>query len=207
MGVPLPALGDTSWYDWATEIHDQVDGFSETGLTGDTIDTEEPYRVIMFSDGTVLAIPVAAVAPDVVDDATVFIKIASVKIDWTAPSGAATYRVYRDGSYLASTSATEYRDGTVEVGETYTYNVQAVSAYLLRSGLSATLTAYIDPALNTTPVVEIRTWPAVPAVGTRAIVRVNALDVDGQLLALALDTDVGTLTETDDPSVWYLDPV
>jgi hypothetical protein len=32
MTVPLPPLGDTSWYDWASEVHDQVDALSSSAL-------------------------------------------------------------------------------------------------------------------------------------------------------------------------------
>lgn len=188
--------GDVGWVDPAVY-----------SMSAATIDTDELYRIIMFSDGTVRAIPITAVEPSVPTGLANTPKISSVRLTWVAGALATSYIIYRDGVQLATTTNLRYRDATVTVGETYEYTVQSVSAYLLRSGLSTETTAFIDPALNQAPTVEIRTWPATIAVGNKAIIRVNAIDLDGQALALALNTDVGSLTATADPSVWLLDPV
>lgn len=176
-------------------------------ISGPTVDTGESYRLIMFSDGTCRAIPVSAEPPGAPTSLTLTIRVNSVKLSWTAGSGATSYRVYRDGVFLTSVTTTKFRDANVTAGQTYTYSVQAVSFYGLRSASTADQTAFVDPALNVTPYIDIRVWPPTSiALGNRAIVRVNAIDVDGQQLAIALGTDVGSLIATADPTVWYLDP-
>jgi len=187
------------WYD--------TDAISETGMTGSTVDTGEPYRIIMFSDGTVRAIPIDAVTPTAPIDLVAVPRISSVKLTWDDVVGATSYTIYRDGVVYATTATATYRDGVVVVGETYTYTVRASNFYGLFSDYSDEATAYIDPALNNAPVVEVRTWPTTSvAVGNRVIVRVNAFDLDAQVLAFMLGTDVGSLIATSDPSVWYLEP-
>lgn len=176
------------------------------GLSGPTVDTGAIYRIIMFSDGTVRAIPDTATAPALPTGLARTIRINSVRLTWTASSGATQYDVHRNGAHYATAATTSYRDMAVTVGETYTYAVQAISADGLRSAVTATVSAFIDPALNVAPTVEIRTWPATIALGNRAIIRVNATDVDGQVLANLLSTDVGTLVATADPTVWMLEP-
>ena len=70
------------------------------------------------------------------------------------------------------------------------------------------MSAFIDPALNEPPTVTITSWPtSVPLGGSRAVIHVNAKDVDAQALAHTLNTDVGSLVATADPTVWILIPV
>jgi hypothetical protein len=190
------------------ELHDEIDAvIVAAGMTGPTVDTGEDYRVIMFSDGTTRAIPATATAPGIPTELARTVRINSVNLTWTPVAGATTYRVYRDGSFYATSSSPTYRDSNVNVSSTYTYAVQAVNTYSLRSVLSSSVTAFIDPALNVAPTVEVRTWPTTIALGNRAIVRVNAADADAQLLATTLGTSVGSLVATADPSVWILTPV
>lgn len=173
-----------------------------------TVDTGEAYRVIVFSDGTTRAIPVDAVAPATPTGLATLARINSVRLTWSAVSGATQYVVYRNAAQVAVVSGPLYRDSAVVVGSTYTYNVAAVSVYGLRSGYSSNVSAFIDPALNVAPTVEVTTWPAgAIALGNKVIVRVNAADVDAQLLALTLGTSVGSLVATADPTVWILEPV
>lgn len=193
--------------DAAVELWYDVDATgAASSMTGLTVDTEEAYRVIMFSNGDVRAIPIGAAAPALPTGLARTIRINSVRLTWTAAAGAASYIIQRNGSDYATSTTISYRDTAVTVGETYTYAVQAVSSYGLRSAVTASVTAFIDPALNITPTVEVRTWPATVAAGNRAIARVNAADPDAQLLALALGVDVGSLVTTADPSVWTIEP-
>jgi hypothetical protein len=105
---------------------------------------------------------------------------------------------------IGTSSVPDFRDTTVTVSSTYTYTVQAIDQYGQRSGMSASENAFIDPALNEAPEVTITCWPAEIPTNGIALVRVNAIDVDAQLLALTLDVDLGALEVTDDPSVWRL---
>lgn len=182
---------------------------TDSSMVGLTVDTDEAYRVIMFSNGTVRAIPVAAVDPDAPTGLARTVRINSVRLTWTAvspPDGPPTYIVRRNGAVVATVTTNNYRDTAVTVGETYTYTVQTVSVYSLRSAQTSPVTAFVDPALNIAPSIEVRTWPATIPLGNRAIVRVNVIDADVQTLAVTLDTDVGSLIPTADPTVWYLEP-
>jgi chitodextrinase len=187
--------------------YDTDDPSPPSGLTGITSDTGETYKIILFSDGTMRAIPTSAIPPTNPTGLTRTVRVNSVKLTWTAVAGATSYRIERDGAPYATSPTTSYRDSGVVVGTTYAYAVRAVDTYGQASPLSATVTAFIDPALNVAPTITVRTWPAgaIPA-NQRAIVRVNATDVDLQALALALGVDLGTLVATADPTVWNLVP-
>jgi hypothetical protein len=178
------------------------------GGGGETVDTGELYRVILFADGTVRGIPITATNPDVPTGLARIVRIAFVKLTWTAVTGATSYLIYRGGTQIATSGTNSYRDGTVLVSSTYSYTVRAVNTYGLRSDHSTAVTAFVDPALNRAPEIEVRTWPASAiALGNRAVVRVNTIDVDGQTLAIALGVDAGDLVATFDPSVWILEPL
>jgi hypothetical protein len=190
------------------ELQDTVNALVVSGgaLSAPTVDTGEVYRLIMFSDGRTRAIPITATNPGIPTGFARTVRVNSVKLTWTAGAGATSYIVYRNGGPYVTVTDTAYRDRNVTVGETYTYAVRSVSPYELRSAITTDLTAFIDPALNIAPTVEVRTWPATVAAGNRAVVRVNAIDADAQLLADTLNVDVGTLIATADPSVWNLVP-
>jgi hypothetical protein len=179
-------------------------GGSGGDLDGQTVDTGEHYRMIMLSDGTVRAIPFDAVAPPTPTGLAIVARLSSVRLTWNAAPGASTYRVFRDAAVRASASITSFRDTAITVGSTYTYAVASVDVYGQRSPTSAPVTAFIDPASNVAPVVEISTWPAELPTNGSAIVRVNATDVNAQTLALALSVSAGAPQPTDDPSVWLL---
>lgn len=178
-----------------------------SSMTALTVDTEEAYRVILFSNGNVRAIPIGAVPPSIPTGLARVPRINSVRLTWAVPAGAATYAVYRNGAPYAIASTNSYRDRSVTVGATYTYAVQAISSFGLRSAITDTVSAFIDPALNIAPTVEVRTWAGIPVYAhSRSIVRVNASDADAQVLAYTLGVDIGSLIATADPSVWILVP-
>jgi hypothetical protein len=190
-------------------LEDQGGGTGGGGSTGGvldlyTVDTNEHFKVIGLSNGTVTAIPFDVQPPTVPTGLVAAVKVTSVRLDWNAVSGAARYLIARDGVQIATPETRNYRDTTVTIGSTHTYQVATEDAYGQRSGYGPAVSAFIDPALNTAPTIEIRTWPpAIPTNGT-ALLRVNATDTDAETLALALSIDLGNLAPTDDPSLWIV---
>jgi hypothetical protein len=174
------------------------------GTSGLTVDTGEPYKVIMLADGTVRAVPQDAVAPGVPSGLAALGRLTSVALTWDAAQGAATYVVFRDNQILATPATTSYRDRAITVGASYTYRVAAVDQYGQRSPSSTTATVTINPADNSAPVVNVRTWPTQINPDGVTLIRVNASDADVQTLALALNVSTGSLQGTADPSVWML---
>ena len=128
------AAGDTLTQ--AVNYTDAAIASGGIGTGGETIDTGELYRVIMFSNGDVRAIPIAATAPATPTGLARTITINSVKLTWSSAAGSDSYLVYRNGSHYATTTATTYIDGSVTVAETYTYAVLGANNYGLRSALS-----------------------------------------------------------------------
>jgi hypothetical protein len=172
-------------------------------MTGLTVDTGWSYKVIMLSDGTVKAVPVGTVAPAAPTGLAAVAGPTSARLSWNVSAGASSYLVYRDGNLVKTTADTSYRDVGV-AGTTYSYTVAAQNSYGMRSPLTAPLSVFMNPALNTSPIVSVTTWPTtIPTTGS-CIVRVNARDVDAQILALTLSVSTGSLRPTPDPSVWIL---
>jgi hypothetical protein len=194
------------WYDTDAPDPGGGGGGGASEMFGTTVDTGESYRVIVFSDGTCRAIPISAIAPDIPSLFARVVRVAWVKMTWNVANEATSYIIHRDGVAHATTTTNSYRDAAITVGQTYEYTVQSVSAYGLRSAQTLPLVAYIDPALNIAPTVEVRSWPATVPAGQRAVIRVNAIDADAQVLALTLGVDVGSLVATADPTVWNMIP-
>lgn len=169
-----------------------------------TVDTGAVFKIIMLSDGTVKAIPAATPAPTIPTGLAATPHLTSVALTWSATSGAVSYVVLRNGSVVGRPASPSFRDLTVALSATYSYTVSSVDQYGQRSLPSTAVTAFIDPALNQAPAVSIRCWPPTLPTNGRAIVRVNARDVDTQQLAIALSVNIGQLVPTNDPSVWTL---
>jgi len=176
---------------------------ASVGMTGLTVDTSASYKVIMLSDGTVRAVPAGTTSPATPTGLAAVAGPTSARLSWNVAAGASTYLVYRDGILVRTTTDTAYRDVGV-AGTTYSYTVAAQNSYGMRSPLTAPLSVFMNPALNTSPIVSVTTWPTtIPTTGS-CIVRVNARDVDAQVLALTLSVSTGSLQPTPDPSVWIL---
>lgn len=183
-----------------------ADGVGELA-TATTVDTFELYKAVLFADGTVRAIPAAVEAPGLPTDFAVVAHLAFVRASWAAAAGASSYRVWRGTSVIATVSGLSYRDFTVEIGETYDYYVQAVNSHGMRSVGVGPEQAFIDPALNVAPAVEVRSWPVEYNDPGKTLLRLNATDPDGHALEdhlIEITSGVGTLTATDDPTVWEL---
>lgn len=176
------------------------------GVPDDTADTFQPYRVIMLSDGTVKAIPTATVVPAAPTGLAVIVGVAAVQVTWTPAPTATQTVLYRDGSQLARITGSSYRDRSVTPGSTYHYAVQTIDGYGQRSSTTSTVSAFIDPTLNVAPTVSVASWPSLLRSTGKSIVRVGASDADAQALEIALDVDTGTLTPTNDPSVFVYTP-
>lgn len=178
-----------------------------SGLIESTVDSEQSYRVILFANGDVRAIPVGATPPDTPQAPTAAIRLSSVKLSWSSATRASSYAVLRDGVRLSTTSALFYRDSTVSAGASYSYRLQAFDQYGQASALGPVTSAFVDPAINVAPIADVRVWPAAVPSSGQAVVRVNAFDVDVHQLAVTLSVDAGQLAPTDDPSVWMLSAV
>jgi hypothetical protein len=100
-----------------------------------------------------------------------------------------------------------FRDTSITIGQTYTYQIATVDTYGQRSPSSTPpFTAFVDPALNIAPAaVVITCWPNPIPTNGPAWVRVNARETNVQNIAFTLGVDVGTLTSTPDPSRWIIE--
>lgn len=175
------------------------------GGSGTTVDTGESFKLIMLSDGTVRAIPIAAVPPTTPTGVSIITRLTSVSLSWTAVAGATSYQITRNGVVIGTSPFTSYRDGGVTIGSTYDYRVASIDQYQQRSPASAPVTTFIDVALNQAPAdVVITVWPTPIPVDGYSYVRVNAREMDVQNLAFALSVDVGSISSTADPSTWTI---
>jgi len=169
-----------------------------------TEDTGEAVKVIAFSDGTLRVVPASAIAPPTPTGLATDAAVSHVTVTWDASAGASGYDVYRDGVRIAQPNGPRYVDWDASPGVTVTYQVRAHNGYGQLSAPTDAVPAYTDPALNTAPTLAVTVWPATNTPGQKQVIRVAASDVDGQVLALALSVDAGSLEPTSDPSVWYL---
>jgi len=102
MTVPLPPEGDTSWYDWATEIHNDVDALKVVAVATPTAGVwpARPTADIVFwvaGTDTTVSTPGAATGSDVIvlaqneviaiacSDMTTAITAGAAKAYWVAP--------------------------------------------------------------------------------------------------------------------------
>jgi hypothetical protein len=177
----------------------------EGAWIANTVDTGDVYKGIMLSDGTVVAIPYDAEVPEAPTDISIITRLTSVSLSWPAVTGATSYQITRNGTNIATTAFTSYRDAAVTVSQTYTYTIASVDQYQQRSPASDPVIAFIDPALNQTPAdVTITVWPTPIPIDGYSYVRVNAMELDVQDIAFELEVDVGSLTSTPDPSTWII---
>lgn len=184
---------------------DRIDALETDPLTITSADgSGGAWKLLVFSDRTVKAVPSSAVFPAAPTGLAVTPRLSFVTLTWNAVSGASSYRIYRNGSFLLTSSLTQIRDGNnIVVNSTYTYHVIAVNSYDMWSPSSSTIQAFISPSLNVAPVFEsITIWPTNPRPNDKVYVRVNGHDVDSQILAVTLGVDEGSLTSTVDPTTW-----
>lgn len=179
--------------------------FAAVGMVGRTVDTQEIYKAIMLSDGTVRAVPEWVVAPVAPTGLSAVIGPTSARLTWNAVPDTHHYTIFKNLDILGTTTGRVFRHDA-PAGSRFTYQVSSTNNYGMRSPLSPGINVYMDPALNAPPTCQITTWPpTIPTAGNgSAIVRVNAVDMDIQTVAMSLSVDAGTLTATRDPSIWIL---
>jgi hypothetical protein len=182
------------------------EGSGVTTLT--TVDTGESYKLIALHNGTVKAVPADALAPAKPASLVAGPKLTYCRLSWAVAARAVKYRVYRDGVEIAQTTSPLYLDPTVVAGATYSYRVAGEDQYGQIGPSSDPASAFIDPTLNVAPSsVQVTWWPPEMPTTGYGYIRVNATDLDVQVLAHSLSVDVGALTPTPDPTKWlYLAP-
>ena len=116
-------------------------------MAGLTVDTNQLYKLVLFSNGQVKAIPEGIDPPAVPTGLAATVKLSSVSLTWD-PVVYSRYIVARDGVALGTVAAPRFQDQAVTVGQTYTYTVQSIDIYGLRSEPSPSVSAFIDPALQ-----------------------------------------------------------
>lgn len=163
----------------------------------------QPLKLVAMPDGSVRAVPGSVAPPDAPTNTAVQVHLSFVKFTWAASTNATSYRVYRDGTYLATVSKLYYIDGTIQVNNTYQYTVVAVDQYSLWSIASQAAQAVIDPSINSAPLIDsITIWPTNPRPTDKVYIHVNARDVDAHQLATVLGVSAGSLASTFDPTTW-----
>lgn len=215
MYVRLPVVGslaDGDYIAWSEQyaafVPAQGGGGGGGGSTGGgnvpsvTADTGDPYRIILLSDGTVRAIPTPVQPPAAPTGLATQVHLSYVKLTWSGSTS--NYGIFRNNVQIAVSTTNIYRDTSVVVGATYSYRVRAIDVYGEWSPLSSSVSAFIDPSINSAPDASVTVWPSEIPIDGFALVRVNASDVDVQQLALTLGVSEGSLAPTDDPSVWRL---
>jgi hypothetical protein len=162
-----------------------------------------PLKLVALPDGSVRAVPQTAVPPVAPTGLAVEIHLSFLKLTWQAVTDATQYRVYRDSTFVQAVTTTSRVDTSILVSSTYQYTVIAVNQYGMWGPASAPISAFIDPNINSAPVIpSITLWPLDPKPNDIVYVHVNTADIDAHELAIALNTTVGTLTPTFDPSTW-----
>jgi hypothetical protein len=115
------------------------------GLDLYTVDTNEHFKVIGLSNGTVTAIPFDVQPPTVPTGLIAAVKVTSVRLDWNGVAGAARYPIARDGVQIATPEVRNYRDTTVTIGSTHAYQVATEDAYGQRSGYGPAVSSVHRP--------------------------------------------------------------
>lgn len=174
-------------------------------------DTGATWNLYAFVDGTVIAAAPGSATPPPVGSPTTNALLSGVTLSWTAPSPPAgdpaivRYVIIRDGLAVGTTTTTSFNDPNITLSSHYIYNIEAVNAIGLRS-ISPNLAVYIDPALAVPPTTTISVYPnPIPTNGS-AWVRINGIDPNAFSMTFSLNVDTGTLTPTNDPSLWVYTP-
>ncbi|MGD9955680.1 MAG: hypothetical protein AB7V23_06405 [Candidatus Nanopelagicales bacterium] len=135
-GTLVQTVATTSW--------------TETGLTSGTAVS---YTVVASNAGGSSAASIAATAtplPAAPTGLTVTPGNASNALTWTAVTGAASYRVYRNGTQVGTSATASYSDTGLTNGTSYTYYVVAVAGSALSAASSSVSGTPSPPLVNGT---------------------------------------------------------
>jgi cellulose 1,4-beta-cellobiosidase len=91
-------------------------------------------------------IPVKFTAPTSPQAASV--QSYSVALGWTAVSGATSYKVYRGGQLLGTTSSTTYTDNTAQPNTAYSYTVRASNGTSTYDSADSSAVNVTTPAID-----------------------------------------------------------
>ena len=141
-GTIVPAdfkVGTSMITDMTTQVAAKINsGDIKLGnytLTGPSTPSAPPLPVITLTTAPVMSEPdlTDVTAPSAPQNLNATVTSASVTLTWDAASdatGVVKYFIYRDGSFLSDTSATQltYTDNNVEPGKAYLYDVKARDA-------------------------------------------------------------------------------
>jgi len=104
-----------------------------------------------------------------------------IRLDWSAVSGVAGYRVYRGGALIASPLSNTYSDTGLSVKTTYSYTVSSVNAFggesVQSSSVSATTFSGMSGGLGS---------PSPPSGGFQISINDGAKHVDNNIVTLEL---------------------
>lgn len=165
--------------------------------------SQTPMKLIILADGSIRAVPLSVSPPGAPTNLVLDAHLSFVKLTWQPVVGAVQYRIYKNDTFLTTRTVAAYADSDVVVNNTYSYFVQSVDQYGLWSAPSQSVSTTITSNMNSTPVYQsITFWPSNPRPSDIVYVHVNASDIDAQVLAMTLNTTVGSLTATTDPSTW-----
>lgn len=114
--------------------------------------------------------------------------ISSERIDlnWSAVSGAVSYKVYRNGVLIASPTTTSYSDTGLSSGTTYSYTVSAVNIDGTESPQSSSVSATTLSAPGGGMPAEWFMPPKVPEGGFRVLINNGAKYTDNLIATLKL---------------------
>ena len=122
-----------------------VASYTATGLANGT---SYSFNVVAYRDNsagsnpsTAVAVVPVAVAPNSPTSLAATAGDARVSLTWTAPVGATSYRVYRNGSSLATTTSASFTDTSVTNAVSYSYYVVAFKDNSAASVASSTVSA------------------------------------------------------------------
>lgn len=174
-------------------------------------DTGANWNLYAYVDGTVVAVAPGSIPPGQVESPTASALLSGVTLTWTAPTvgvndpAIVKYVIIRDGLSIGTTTTGTFLDPYITLSQSYVYKIEAVNSIGLRS-ISPDLNVFIDPALAAPPTTSISVYPnPIPTNGS-AWVRINGIDPNAFSMTFSLNVDTGTLTPTNDPTLWIYTP-
>jgi hypothetical protein len=179
--------------------------------TIDLSDTGATWSLYAYVDGTVVAVAPGSIPPGQVGSPLATALLSGVTLTWTAPSVATNdpaivrYVIIRDGLSIGTTTSGTFLDPYIVLNQHYVYKIEAVNSIGLRS-ISPALNVFIDPALAAPPTTSISVYPTPIPTNGSAWVRINGIDPNAFSMTFGLTVDTGTLTPTNDPSLWIYTP-